>query len=167
MPEQLNQLGIWRLMCERLDWQGGTLSEIDRHRFIREIVGLEVEDVIQETGYRLQQLKPQTPDDVQRHGDNVVNYSGKLHAMNHELKNFLYENMYSHFRVVRMAKRAQRFLEEIFTSYIKEPKQLPKDSQAKIANEGKHRVVADYIASMTDRSALLEYRRLFDPLMRP
>jgi dGTPase len=66
-----------------------------------------------------------------------------------------------------MAKRAQRFLEEIFTSYIKEPRQLPKDLQAKIANEGKHRVVADYIASMTDRSALLEYRRLFDPLMRP
>ncbi|MFN8376972.1 MAG: deoxyguanosinetriphosphate triphosphohydrolase [Anaerolineae bacterium] len=166
-PDHLNELGIWRLMCERLEWSGSVLSEIDRHRFIREIVGLEVDDVIQETSQRLLQLNPQTPEDIQRHKDNVVNYSGKLHAMNHELKSFLYENMYSHFRVIRMAKRAQHFLEEIFKSYIAEPRQLPKEYQAKIANEGKYRVVADYIASMTDRSALLEYRRLFDPLMRP
>jgi dGTPase len=167
VPSQLNELAIWRLMCERLEWKGYILSEIDRHRFIREIVGLEVDDVIQETNQRLNQLNAQSPEDVQHHSENVVNYSGKLHAMNHELKSFLYENMYSHFRVVRMAKRAQHFLEAIFMTYVNEPKQLPKEYQAKIANEGKYRVVADYIASMTDRGAVLEYRRLFDPLMRP
>jgi dGTPase len=66
-----------------------------------------------------------------------------------------------------MARRAQRFIHEIFASYVAEPRQLPPEYQAELKDHSIYRVVADYIASMTDRGALLEYRRLVDPLTRP
>ncbi|MEP7292605.1 MAG: deoxyguanosinetriphosphate triphosphohydrolase, partial [Chloroflexota bacterium] len=77
------------------------------------------------------------------------------------------ENMYYSFRVVRMKTRAQRFITEIFNTLLEDPRQLPKECQDDIDQLGLKRVITDYIASMTDRSAVLEYRRLFDPLMRP
>jgi dGTPase len=69
--------------------------------------------------------------------------------------------------VIRMAKRAEQFICRIFESCIAEPRQLPPEYQAQVANGDLYRVVADYIAGMTDRGALLEYQRLFDPLTRP
>jgi dGTPase len=106
-------------------------------------------------------------DEVQHHHENIVGHSENLLKLNRELKNFLYSQMYRHFRIVRMAKRAEHFLNRIFESYIAEPKLFPKEYQAKLTEDSVYRVTADYIASLTDRSALLEYRRLFDPLARP
>ncbi len=166
-PSQLNSLELWQQLCDRLTWHETELDEITRHHFIRELVGVQVDDVIQTTEAALESLKPQTADDVQHNGKYVVAHSSQMRMLNRALKDFLYENMYHHFRVMRMAKRAERFIEAIFTSYVSEPRQLPKEYQAKLNAEPLERVVVDYIASMTDRSALLEYRRLFDPLARP
>jgi dGTPase len=86
-----------------------------------------------------------------------------------ELKTFLYENMYNHYRVVRMAQKAERTLTQLFNAYLEEPAQLPESAQARLA-EGGHsleRVVCEYIAGMTDRFALEEYRKLYDPMTRP
>lgn len=166
-PEMLSRLEIWRLLCERLGWKSQTLNEIDRHLFIRELIGLQVDDVLKTTTEAIEALTPTSPEDIQRHNQNVVGHSPEQSALNRELKDFLYQNMYYHYLVVRMKERAERFVASLFESYVKEPRQLPLDYQAKIKAEGVHRVVADYIASMTDRSALLEYRHLFDPMMRP
>lgn len=87
--------------------------------------------------------------------------------MNRALKDFLFQHMYYHFRVMRMTKRAEQFIARIFESYMAEPRQLPLEYQQQLAAHPLCRVVADYIAAMTDRGALLEYRRLFDPLTRP
>jgi dGTPase len=143
------------------------LDEVTRHRFIRELVGMEVNDVLESTTQRITALNPQSPADIQRHTQNVVNYSDELAALNKVLKAFLYQNMYRHYRVVRMSERAEHFLSALFRSYMKEWRQLPREYQDKIESVGVARVVADYIASMTDRGALLEYRHLFDPMMRP
>jgi dGTPase len=75
--------------------------------------------------------------------------------------------MYRHYRVARMSEKAYRFLRELFEAYIREPRQLPPEIQTKIEARGLHRVVADYLAGMTDRYALLEWQRLFDPFTRP
>lgn len=166
-PHDLKNLEIWQVLCERLDWTDGVLDEVTRHRFIREQIGLQVDDVLQETEKRLTALNPQSPEDVQRHGDAVVAHSDDMKRMNRELKTFLYQSMYYHFRVMRMTKRAEHFISEIFKSYIAEPRQLPNEYQDLLDEEPAHRVVADYIASLTDRSALQEYRSLFDPLTRP
>jgi dGTPase len=166
-PEMLNDLEIWKLLCDRMNWHGGEMNEITRHGFIRELVGLLVDDVLHVTNDRLEQLQPRTPEDIRRQPENVVGYSEHIGTMNKALKSFLFENMYYSFRVVRMKTRAQRFIEQIFNTLLADPRQLPKECQADIEELGIKRVIADYIASMTDRSAVLEYRRLFDPLMRP
>jgi dGTPase len=166
-PEGLDSLEIWLLLRDRLNWRGEVLDEIMRHHIIRELVGLEVGDVIAYTTQQLQEHQPQSPHDVQHFAANVIGHSTEVRQMNRALKDFLYEFMYNHFRVVRMAKRAEQFIDEIFQSYVAEPRQLPDEYREQAVEGPLGRVVGDYIASMTDRSALLEYRRLFDPLMLP
>jgi dGTPase len=167
VPEDLGELDIWREVCEAVGWKGQRVDEIARHLLIRELIGMEVGDVLAESTKRLDQLNPKSPEDVQRHNEQIVSHSEKMKQYNRALKNFLFQNMYYHYRVARMAKRAQRFLEQTFTSYMEEPRQLPTEYQERLTNDNQLRVVADYIAAMTDRGAVLEYRRLFDPLARP
>lgn len=162
--DQLQELDLWRQLCERLGWNGGQMDEITRHRFIREQIGLQVDDVIAQTERNLESYHIQTPLDVQNQPQNIASHSETFIGLNKALKAFLYQNMYYHHTVVRMAKRAERFLTEIFNSYISEPRQLPKEYHLLLKEQPVHRVVTDYIASLTDRSAQQEYRRLFDSL---
>ena len=89
---------------------------------------------------------------------------------NQSLKRFLRENLYNHYRVHRMTSKAQRTLTALFDAFMHEPRLLKPAHQAKIkqleaedGDSGRARVVADYIAGMTDRYAITEYRRLFEP----
>ncbi len=166
MPHQLEELEIWQELCERLEWHGGVMDEVTRHRFIREQIGMQVDDVLSESSKRLESLNPRSLDEVQRHSQNVIAHSEVMQQRNRALKDFLYKNMYYHFQVIRMSKRAERFIQELFNSYIDEPRQLPHEYQALREQYTTHRLVADYIASLTDRSAILEYQRLFDSLTR-
>jgi dGTPase len=165
--EQLSELEIWQMLCERLGWSGYSLSEVERHQFIRELVGIMVSDVLKKTTACIEERGIKSVDDVINQKDNVVGYSPDQKKRNRALKDFLYENMYYHYRVVRMKQRAEHYTARLFESYVHEPRQLPNEYQAQIDSMGVHRIIADYIASMTDRSALLEYRQLFDPMMRP
>jgi dGTPase len=164
--DQLNGLEIWRELCDRLDWHGGPIDEITRHRFIREQIGMQVTDILGATMARIQALEPQSPEEIQRHPIHIVGHSETLQRYNRELKRFLYENMYYHYTVMRMSKRAERFIEELFASFVAEPRQLPRQYQAMIKDNPIELVVADYIASLTDRSAVREYQGLVDPFWR-
>ncbi|MBI5671485.1 MAG: deoxyguanosinetriphosphate triphosphohydrolase [Chloroflexi bacterium] len=166
-PDDLREIELWRDVCDRAGWSGHTIDDVTRHLLIRELIGLLVGDVIEASMERLKALQPRSVEEVQRHTQPVVSHSEETIALSRHLKDFLFQNMYRHFRVARMAKRAERFVEQIFTSYVEDPRQLPRSYQARIGESDIRRVVADYIAAMTDRGALLEYRRLFDPLMRP
>lgn len=166
-PPDLNGLAIWRLLCDRLNWHGEIMDELTRHIFIRELVGLLVDDVLQTTQAALERLQPQSSEDIQRLPANIIGYTAEMEAMVKDLKAFLFANMYYSFRVVRMKKRAQRIIQQVFETLLEDPRQLPKECQIEMQERPIERVIADYIASMTDRSAVLEYRRLFDPMMRP
>lgn len=165
--DALNELEIWRRIADSAGWRGTTLDEMSRHLLIRELIGLQVDDVLQETVRRIEHAKPQSVEEVQRQPAKLVSHSAELQPLNRALKDFLYQNMYFHFRVIRMARRASQFVEQVFISYLREPRQLPREYQAQLTERHPRRVIADYIASMTDRGALLEYQRLFDPLTRP
>ncbi len=164
---QLKDLEIWQIVVDRIRWDGSVLDEITRHHIIRELVGIQVDDVLTETMQNIKMLNPQSSLDVQNYSKPLVSHSVKQQEMNRELKDFLYQNMYRHFRIVRMQERAEHFVSALFSSYVKEPLQLPEDYRVKLDKESKHRVIADYIASLTDRSALREYRTFFDPVTRP
>ena len=165
--EQLADLELWRRVIERINWAGSALDEVSRHNIIRELVGQLVDDVLYESERRLAALDPQDSLDVQRHAQPLVRHSAEQDALNTELKDFLFHNMYRHFRIVRMQTRAEHFIQALFASYVGEPRQLPDEYRAKLADEATHRVVADYIASLTDRSALREFQQLFNAVSRP
>jgi len=140
-------------------------DELTRHRFIRRLVGIEVSDALAATAARLQAQAVSSLKDLRNLPDNVACYSAELDAENRELKSFLYTNFYRHYRVVRMASKADRILRRLFASFVAEPEQLPIDTQRRVEGQPAdlQRVVCDYIAGMTDRFAVLEYKRLFDP----
>jgi len=168
-PREVQQLEIWRHVMDTLNEPYDTpIADMLRYRVIRRLVGIEIRDVIQTTHQRLERFGIRSVDDVRSFGQNLAVYSPNLVRMNAELKRFLMDNFYRHFKVVRMAAKAHRLLTELFQAYVAEPRQLPVETQAKIQSEedGLHRVVCDYIAGMTDRYALEEYRKLFDPTTR-
>ena len=136
-----------------------------RYRFIRRLVGIEVSDVIAATDRALTEAGVQSLEELRRLPGNVASYSPELMQENLELKRFLYDNFYRHYRVVRMATKADRVIRELFSAYVSEPAQLPPDTQRRASEgpDGLHRVVCDYIAGMTDRFAIQEHKRLYDP----
>jgi dGTPase len=89
-----------------------------------------------------------------------------MQSKNRGLKDFLFDRLYRHHRVIRMQVKAQRLIRRLFRAYLDEPGQLPLEIQARFADERPERVICDYIAGMTDRFAIQEHRKLFDPAVR-
>jgi dGTPase len=137
-----------------------------RHRVVRRIIDRCTRDLIQTTLRAVDEARVASVTDVRAAGRRLVGYSPEMIERVKELKDFLYREMYRHYRVVRMGDKAGRILRDLFGSLVSEARQLPPHYQEEIEEEGVHRVVCDYIAGMTDRFALQEHRRLFDPTVR-
>jgi dGTPase len=129
-------------------------------------VGQEVSDVIQATSEQLNAQQINSVADVRNLPHNIVTHSTRVQQLNRQLKDFLLENLYTHWRVMRMDLKAKRFISELFNAYAHSPIILPKSVQALVEQRGLPRTVCDYIAGMTDRFALQEYSKLFNPLER-
>ncbi|NPA06011.1 MAG: deoxyguanosinetriphosphate triphosphohydrolase [Chloroflexi bacterium] len=167
-PALLRGQPLWERMRERIGWKpNGPLDELTRHRIIRHLVGLLVDDVIETTAQRLEKSGVQTVEELQRLPYNVVSHSPEVQEQRDALKAFLYENMYYHPRVLRMAYKAERIIRDLFQAYTQRPETLPKHIQARVEEYGLYQAVCDYIAGMTDRFAIEEHRKLFDPAVKP
>ncbi|NDJ85418.1 MAG: deoxyguanosinetriphosphate triphosphohydrolase [Chloroflexi bacterium] len=167
LPEQMLDIEFLREVCKEIGYEGGTLSELTRHRLIRRLIGLQVNDVVTTTSRAIEDAGINTVEDVQRLPYNLVKHSEAYQQLNRIHKDFLFKNLYRHFRVVRMSRKAGRFLTELFTAYIDEPAQLPPSVREKFDARGQYRATTDYIAGMTDRFALQEWERLHVPFTRP
>ena len=166
-PPQLNDLSLWRELCARMNWQGERMDMLTRHRFVRELIGWQLEDVLVESTRALGELNPSESLDIQRQQTPVLRHSAAMRQRNDELHEFLLHAMYRNFRVMRMQQRAKRFIVGIYETVTDEPHQLPPEFKQQLGERSLPSVVGDYIAGLTDRSAVLEYRRLYDPLMQP
>lgn len=164
-PRDLEELDIWRLLIETVSikWNGQPFDDIARRGIIRELIGACVVDVVTTTSKVLEDNKLDSPLAVQQYDGNVVGYSPEMGRMVRQLKDYLYENMYRHYRLVRMQVKAERFVAALFEAYVAEPGMLPTKTQQQLENLPVERVVCDYIAGMTDRYALEEWEKLFDP----
>lgn len=108
-----------------------------------------------------------TPEDARNHPTTIIRLDDDAMSMLRELSAFLLDRFYFHHRVVRMTSKAKRFLEDLFERYLETPRLLPEKVQESIRRSGEEkRVICDYIAGMTDRFALEEYRKLTDPHTR-
>ena len=166
-PHQLEGIMLWETLRRSIDWDGPQLDDLTRHRFIRHLIGLEVKDVIRTTNERISDNDVQSLHDLQTLSFNVIGSSETFKSMNRQLKDFLYQNMYRHHKVFRMQVKAERILEDLFDAYVSDPEILPFEIQHKASKGDHHRVITDYIAGMTDRYALQEHSKLFDPQIQP
>ena len=167
-PGAFLELAISRRVLDSLGESANAIDltqPLDRYRFIRRMVGIEVNDAIRATTANLRAAGVGSIVDLRAQTTNAAAYSDELAEENRELKRFLYERFYRHYRVARMAAKADRTIRALFTAFVEEPAQLPPETQANISDPGRdlHRAVCDYIAGMTDRYAIAEHRRLFDP----
>ena len=166
-PRMLEGISLWEIMTDQIKWRGPEMEEVARHKLIRELIGMEVSDLVTATDTRLKESGAKSPLDIQKLSYNVIGFSEEMSRRNRELKDFLYNKMYRHYRVVRMQVKAEQIIEEIFNAYRDEPSILPEQFQAFIDQRGLERTICDYIAGMTDRYAIEEHQKLFNPLEKP
>jgi len=132
---------------------------------VRRLIGVWIDDLLGETRRRIDKHKPDSAEAVRGLGEQIVAFSEELDAKQRELRAFLYERMYKHYKVNRMRSQARRILRELFELFNNEPNTLPPPwrMDAEQSNgERRARLVCDYIAGMTDNFAIEEHRRLFN-----
>ncbi len=167
-PDQLAGVSLWEVINESIGRRrSDILDDLARHRLIRRLIGIEVNDLIQSIDRMIRRSGIRNVVELQELPYNVVGFSEDMHRRNRELKDFLFNNLYNHYRVVRMSVKAERILESLFNTYITEPTVLPETFRKTIENDGLEETVCNYIAGMTDRFAVDEYQKLFDPTVLP
>ncbi len=166
-PHMLEGITLWEILAESVNWRGPTLDDLTRHQMIRRLIGMEVSDLVQATDRCLRESKVKSVEDLQRLSFNVMNFSEDMVRRNRQLKDFLFANLYRHHRVIRMQVKAERIITELFKAYKEEPSMLPQHVQEMSDERGLERNICDYIAGMTDRFAVDEYQKLFDPATKP
>ena len=129
-----------------------------------------VVDLIDTSRNKIDELNLNHPDDARNQKDPIVGFSEDMQKQTLELKRFLMTNLYRHYRVQRMTTKAERVLNALFDAFINDLRILPPDAlqhcnnlKDKIGDNGIARGVSDYIAGMTDRYAIVEYERIFNP----
>ena len=160
----LVNLSIWERINKHIAREyRGISPEKRKYLIIRSLIDLQVTDLIQETEKNIVKLKLESYRDAKKIDKKTVTFSQDMLKLRKPLRAFLMDRLYHHYRVVRMSTKAKRFIQELFQVYVANPRQLPESVQVRIARDGVRRAVCDYIAGMTDRYALDEYKKLFDP----
>ena len=145
------------------------------HELVRRLISVFVEDLLHQSAANLQGLGARHPDDIRGAAAAVIAFSPEMATDLETLRDFLFNNMWRHFKVNRMTSKAKRVVTELFNLFMSETNTLPPEWQlfenqplATLPDTKRARIIADYIASMTDRYAALEHERLFDlgPILR-
>jgi dGTPase len=143
------------------------------YEIIRRMIEHLVTDLIESSAARLADSGVASIDEVRHHRSPLIGFSAGTLAQNAALKDFLREHLYRHYKVRRMTSKARRVVAQLFEAFLEDPGLMPDEHRATAERlalahgpTGRARAVADYIAGMTDRYAILEHRRLFDPSER-
>ena len=166
--EELAGVELWRQARIEVESSGHQMDpEIRKYQIIRLLINRQVHDLVEATTDRLTQQHIASVEDVRASTQRLVGFSEAMTRLRAPLKTVLWSQLYHHYRVARMADKAKRFLTDLFDLYLKKPEQLPNTTRSRIhRGEDPYRVVCDYIAGMTDRYCLEEYKKLFDPFER-
>ncbi len=140
-----------------------------RHEIIRRMINQITIDLVETSRAQISDANIQTIDDVRQHGGALIGFSDEMASMNLEIKRFLRDHLYQHFKVYRMTVKAQRIIRGLFDAFINDPLLLPHDklertSLKQLDQRQLARRVADYIAGMTDRYAIREYERIYNAI---
>jgi dGTPase len=159
--DQLQSVRLWAEARAALAPRRGDVPErVQRAQTIRTLLDRLVTDLATETLRALARAGAKSPDEVRRCPQPMVRFSSEINRLQRELKEFLYENLYHHERVLAASRQAERTLGDLYRHYRAHPHALPPHVVARFPEEGEARAIADYIAGMTDRFALAEHEKL-------
>lgn len=164
--EDLEEVTIWKNNFHKMQIHNNnkeTSFKVQKQESIKNIINILVTDLIKQTDANLRNMGIISLEQVRKFSKKLVLFSEEITKQNTQLKKFLYNRLYQDYRVYRMGKKAERILEDLFTVYKKSPKMMPPHVYARQSREPMERVIADYIAGMTDKYALDEHAKLFDP----
>ncbi len=164
---KLTELAIWEenLATARQRYPKASNRKISRIT-VKLIIGQQVADIIRTSLHNLKENKITTRQKAQELDFPLIAMSEKMEENNQRLKRFLHQHMYQHYRMIRMSYKADNFLSALFEAFTDKPRLLPPSFQWQAEKEPLERVVSDYLAGMTDRYALDEYIKIFNPYER-
>jgi dGTPase len=163
--EDLKESGLWQRAIRNLaDTIRHDNSEMLRYQIVRQLIDMQVRDLLATTDQKLSALHLASAAEARQKAREVVSFSPQMKQDRDALQQLLYDKLYSHHRVMRMTSRAKRIIRELFAAYLREPNQLPPwvYPAGEFSLERKYEIICNYIASMTDRSASDERKKLTD-----
>ncbi len=161
----LEILDIWKLATEHVPSHLEP-EAVRRYQSVRSLKNLLVENLVYGSARLLENSGIESVDEARQCKEPLISFSESFSKMCSDLSAFLYRNFYFHYRIVRMTTKAKMFLKNLFNYYMEQPLLLPAKVQERFKVCEAGRVICDYIAGMTDRFALDEYRKLLDPNTR-
>ena len=170
--EQLKQIRLFRQQYDIVSAAYPTISERRKvHEIVRRMINQQITDLLSTSQAALDTAQPASREELTRLDKPVIGFSNAMQGDALELKQFLRKNLYRHYRVHRMSKKAQHIIESLFNAFVDDPQLLPPEAFNNVqklrdskGEAGQARGIADYIAGMTDRYAIGEYQRIYDPL---
>ena len=145
------------------------MPDVDRsrqiHEGVRRLIGVMVADLLEETTKRIKEIRPETVEDLRNWNKPMAGFSEEMRNNDANIKKFLFDNMYRHYKLNRMTSKGRRVVKDLFMLLFEEPECLPTEWRKRVSNASKQstaQIIADYIGGMTDRSALDDHRHLFD-----
>ena len=167
--EQMRHVELFSTQYDKVMWKYPDLTGSRCvHETIRRMIGEQVVDLVETSSARIQKADPQSIEDIRNHPEQLIKFSEEMRTKNQQLKKFLRENLYFHHKVYRMTRKAHQVIEALFSVFMEDTRLLPpehqqlcRDALLETGETGQARVIADYVAGMTDRYATKEYARLF------
>ena len=166
--EDLKGVSVWdeAVLFAEKNSSSDTDEGVRRAQIVRYLIDKQVSDIISSAAKRIEKLDIRNVGDLENVNETIIAFSEDMNKKRSRFKETLEEKLYKHYRVVKMSKKASRFLRSIFEEYCKNPGQLPLQYSKRIEKEEKFRVICDYMAGMTDRFALDQYKMFYEPYER-
>jgi dGTPase len=165
--DDLAQVTLWKDSVEHVRKKFSKEPiEVLKRLVISSMITTLVDDLVKNTLLNIKDHKIESLAQIRSLGKTLAGYSEPMREKSLELKSFLRTYLYDHPRVIRMEEKAKRILQDLFRAYQTRPEQLPRDFIARNKGQTKERMICDYIAGMTDRFAVEEHKKLFDPTVK-
>ena len=162
--EQLADLDIWKQLKQKAGDVYLQLPERGRRKLmVKLLINELVTDLISESERKMSHHGIQSLEEIRSQPEGLLTFSKERGRQNSQLRTFLFANMYTHHKMLRMSDKAKRTIEELFEAYSRNHNLLPPWIRERIDGDHPLIVIGDYIAGMTDRFAMLEHKRLHDP----
>jgi dGTPase len=167
-PDSLKHLALWQISIQNSSLTDRSImTDRQRHQIIRKLIGYEIHQLLDHTEFNINHHNLTDREKIIEHTSYTVGYADTLTQHNRALKDHLFENLYQHYRVMRMTVKAERIITDLFHQFTQKPAVLPEHIQTRIPKVGLERTVCDYIAGMTDRFAIDEHQKIFNNDINP